>query len=515
MVARRRARRRLLRPRRGQAERAAGRGGVHERHGRRALPARGDRGPRGARAAASSSPPIARPSCAPSAPGRRSTSSSSTGTPRSGSSRSAPTTPRPSGCAGSASWPSAPTRRAVSGRPGAVHLNFALREPLVLDDAAARARRRRAPARARAAPRRRRARDRPRPRRARGDRRRAPRARATTSARPLAAAARRARHAAAGRPALRARAAARAAVAHYDELLRDARLRGRPSPADRHPHRRPADLQAAAPVAGGRSTPRQVAFDPEAAWQDPAAVVSEVLDADPAAWARCDRPTRRARVAWLDAWRAADAARRRQRIAAALGDEHQRAAPSRARWRALPARGRPSSPPPRCRCATSRASGRCATRRRASSPTAAPTASTAPSPRPSAPRPRGARVVVHLGDVALAHDLGALLSAVRLELRAHGRARRQRRRRDLRLPPGRHADRCLRGARRHPDRPGRRARRRALRPAPTSASTTSPRSARPPVRCCTSAPTALRTWPCIVACMRPSPSGSPASFGRP
>ena len=46
---------------------------------------------------------------------------------------------------------------------------------------------------------------------------------------------------------------------------------------------------------------------------------------------------------------------------------------------------------------------------------------------------------------------------------AHDRAARQRRRRDLRLPPGRHPARRLRGARRDPHRPGRRAGRRALR----------------------------------------------------
>ena len=102
--------------------------------------------------------------------------------------------------------------------------------------------------------------------------------------------------------------------------------------------------------------------------------------------------------------------------------------------------------------------------RRACSPTAARTASTAPSRPPSASPPRRAGpVVLLIGDVALAHDLGGLLAARRLGLRADDRAARQRRRRDLPLPARRRRERRLRGARRHAARARLRARRRALR----------------------------------------------------
>ena len=94
----------------------------------------------------------------------------------------------------------------------------------------------------------------------------------------------------------------------------------------------------------------------------------------------------------------------------------------------------------------------------------------------------GARVVVHLGDVALAHDLGALLSATRLKLaltvvlvdNAGGGIF------DF-LPVASQTD-AFEEHVATPHRPRRRARRRPLRPRPTSAWTTSPRSARPPGR---------------------------------
>ena len=51
----------------------------------------------------------------------------------SGSSRSTTSRPRRSACAGCASSPAARYWTALEGRPGPVHLNFSLREPLVLD----------------------------------------------------------------------------------------------------------------------------------------------------------------------------------------------------------------------------------------------------------------------------------------------------------------------------------------------------------------------------------------------
>ena len=61
-------------------------------------------------------------------------------------------------------------------------------------------------------------------------------------------------------------------------------------------------------------------------------------------------------------------------------------------------------------------------------------------------------VVLLIGDVALAHDLGGLLAASRLGLEADDRAPQQRRRRDLPLPPPGRRGRRVRGARGHPDR---------------------------------------------------------------
>jgi 2-succinyl-5-enolpyruvyl-6-hydroxy-3-cyclohexene-1-carboxylate synthase len=140
--------------------------------------------------------------------------------------------------------------------------------------------------------------------------------------------------------------------------------------------------------------------------------VAEVLDADPAAWARSiagpARPS-----AWLDAWTAADAAAA-EAIAGTLGDAISEPAVARA-LAALPSEvtvfTASSMPvrdvetfwpardaPPRV-LAHRGANGIDGTLAAAFGATAA-----------------GARVVVHLGDVALAHDLGALLSATRLKL---------------------------------------------------------------------------------------------------
>jgi 2-succinyl-5-enolpyruvyl-6-hydroxy-3-cyclohexene-1-carboxylate synthase len=295
---------------------------------------------------------------------------------------------------------------AVSGRPGPVHLNFPLREPLVLDD--------------------------PLP-----DPDDAPFPRARRAAQPAAidldvgaraviVAGRHERRDGLGE-ALGAAAGAlsvplladplsgarrgEAAVAHYDALLRDAAFAAahRPETVIRI-----GDLPTSKPLRQWLAglDAHQVAFDPEGAWQDPAGVVAEVLDADPTAWARAQAVPARA-SAWLDVWRAADAAAA-EGIAVALGDGISEPAVARALASLAPevtvftASSMPvrdvetfwpaRDAPPRV-LAHRGANGIDGTLAAAFGATAA-----------------GARVVAHLGDVAVAHDLGALLCASRLGL---------------------------------------------------------------------------------------------------
>jgi 2-succinyl-5-enolpyruvyl-6-hydroxy-3-cyclohexene-1-carboxylate synthase len=300
---------------------------------------------------------------------------------------------------------------AVGGRPGPVQLNFPLREPLVLDESLPPA----------------------------GD---PPPRRSRRAARPVAIDLDPGPHAAivAGRherddglgESLAAAAAtlgvplladplsgARrgpAAIAHYDALLRD--------PAFAAAHRpdtivRVGDLPTSKPLRQWLAglDAKQVAFDPEGAWQDPAGVVSEILDADPAAWARAiasGPPSDLAgEAAWFDAWRSGDAAAA-EAIVTVLGDDLSEPAVARALaglppdvtvftassmpvrdietfWPALDA-------PPRV-LAQRGANGIDGTLAAAFGAAAT-----------------GARVVAHLGDVALAHDIGALLTAKRLDI---------------------------------------------------------------------------------------------------
>ena len=184
-----------------------------------------------------------------------------------------------------------------------------------------------------------------------------------------------------------------AAVAHYDALLRD------PAWASAHAPElviRVGDLPTSKPLRQwlhGLDGALQIAFDPENAWQDPAAAVATILAADPraalAAVGRQAQAPAQARLAGALAPR-----RPRRRRGDRLDARRIRASASRA-WppsSGSACRRRPRcSSPPRCRCGTSRRSSRPATTRRACSPTAAPTGSTAPSrPRSaSPPRPAG------------------------------------------------------------------------------------------------------------------------------
>jgi 2-succinyl-5-enolpyruvyl-6-hydroxy-3-cyclohexene-1-carboxylate synthase len=298
---------------------------------------------------------------------------------------------------------------AVSGRPGAVHLNFALREPLVLDEPLPPAD------------------DQPLPR----ARRRPPAAAVELEVGERAvivagrherddglAAALPAAAAALGAPLLAdPLSGARrgpAAVAHYDDLLRDEgfAVAQRPDTV-----LRVGDLPTCKPLRqwlAGLDGARQVAFDPEGAWQDPAAVVGEVLDADPAAWALSIAGPPRA-SAWLDAWRRADAAAA-EAIAAELGDAISEPAVARA-LAALPSEVTvftASSMP--VRDVESFWPVRDAPPRVLAHRGANGIDGTLAAAFGAAAAAASGRVVVQLGDVALAHDLGALLSASRLRL---------------------------------------------------------------------------------------------------
>jgi len=102
-----------------------------------------------------------------------------------------------------------------------------------------------------------------------------------------------------------------AAIAHYDALLRDATWA-----ADHAPDLvvRVGDLPTSGVTRrwlGGLRDALQITFDPDAAWQDPAGAVATILGADPRATldALAERlPARRRESAWPDAWRAADRA---------------------------------------------------------------------------------------------------------------------------------------------------------------------------------------------------------------
>jgi 2-succinyl-5-enolpyruvyl-6-hydroxy-3-cyclohexene-1-carboxylate synthase len=316
----------------------------------------------------------------------------------------------------------------VEGRPGVVHLNFALREPLVIDgqlpeDGSARPRGapyvRRVPVR--------------------GD----PDAAATslrelisTATRGVVVAGRHERPTPLGSAAAALCVAAgwplladplsgarrgEAAIAHYDALLRDKTF------ADAHRPEaviRVGDLPASKPLRtwlGGLGETCQIALDPEGSWQDPAGVLTDSLAVEPAstlaALAASAQRLAPRDPQWLDAWRGADA-----RAAAAINAElaagdlteplvaaelGQLLSPTTIVFVAssMPVRDVETfwpvlDQPPRVLCNRG-ANGIDGT---VSSAFGAVAASEEP-------------VVLLIGDVALAHDIGALLAGLRLGLR--------------------------------------------------------------------------------------------------
>jgi 2-succinyl-5-enolpyruvyl-6-hydroxy-3-cyclohexene-1-carboxylate synthase len=207
-----------------------------------------------------------------------------------------------------------------------------------------------------------------------------------------------------------------AAVAHYDALLRVKEFA-----ADRGPDLvvRVGDLPVSKPLRGwlaGLKEARQVALDPEGAWQEPASVLCESLAAEPAA-ALSQLRRAPADPDWLAGWRAADELAAEAiagvlahekidepSVAAELGTLLPRAAtlfvassmPVRDIETVWPVR----EDPPRVLCNRG-ANGIDGT---VSSAFGAAAAGDGP-------------VVLLIGDVALAHDVGGLLASRRLGLK--------------------------------------------------------------------------------------------------
>jgi 2-succinyl-5-enolpyruvyl-6-hydroxy-3-cyclohexene-1-carboxylate synthase len=226
------------------------------------------------------------------------------------------------------------------------------------------------------------------------------------------------------------------AVAHYDALLRDDAFAASVRP---DLVLRVGDLPVSKPLrawlAGLKDT-RQVALDPEGAWQDPDSVLSDSLGLDPGAALSelCDtQPT--AEEDWLAGWRSADE-RAAEAILGTLADgrlsEPLIAAelgvllPNTATLfvaSSMPVRDIESfwpvrADPPRVLC------NRGANGIDGTVSSAFGAAAEGPGPvggrrRPDRAGPIGdaGPVVLLIGDVALAHDIGGLLAARRLDLR--------------------------------------------------------------------------------------------------
>ncbi len=323
---------------------------------------------------------------------------------------------------------------ALEGRPGAVHLNFPLREPLVSEQplpAAATARadatarpdgapfvRRTLPAQMGAG-----ARPRALAELLAGARRgvvvagREERASGTAAA--VAEFAKRMRWPLLADPLSGARRG-EAAIAHYDALLRAA---GGPAGSQPDLVLRVGDLPVSKPLrtwlAGLEGVP-QVALDPEGAWQDPSSSLSHSLALDPvtALPAVCEgEPDAAAADAdWLGSWRAADERASEAiigvlaqegicepTVAAELGvllpEEATLFVASSMPVRDVETFWPVRSDPPRVLCNRG-ANGIDGTVSSAFGAAAAPTGP----------------VVLLIGDVALAHDIGGLLAASRLDI---------------------------------------------------------------------------------------------------
>ncbi|HEY4428187.1 MAG TPA: 2-succinyl-5-enolpyruvyl-6-hydroxy-3-cyclohexene-1-carboxylic-acid synthase [Solirubrobacteraceae bacterium] len=215
-----------------------------------------------------------------------------------------------------------------------------------------------------------------------------------------------------------------AAIAHYDALLRDGTLTASLQP---DLVLRLGDLPVSKPLrtwlAGTGA--RQVAVDPDGAWQDPAAVVSDSLAVDGAealrdlarSWRRPSAPGMAPEEDWLAGWRSADE-RAAEAILGVLGDgelsepavasELGVLLPEEATLfvaSSMPVRDvetfwpvRPDPPRVLCNRGANGIDGTVSSAFGAAAAAAGP-------------------AVLLTGDVALAHDIGGLLAARRLSLK--------------------------------------------------------------------------------------------------
>jgi len=204
-----------------------------------------------------------------------------------------------------------------------------------------------------------------------------------------------------------------AAAAHYDALLRDEAFAAAHAPDF---VLRVGDLPTSKPLRqwlAGQADAAQVRLDPEEGWQDPDGVVETMLVADPVA--TLDALDASADPAWLRSWRLADEAAARA-IAATLGDALSEPLVAAQLGADLPATATcfvASSMPVRdvetfwpARDAPPRA----LSHRGANGIDGTVSGALGAAAGGAGP------VVLLIGDVALAYDLGALASATRLGL---------------------------------------------------------------------------------------------------
>jgi 2-succinyl-5-enolpyruvyl-6-hydroxy-3-cyclohexene-1-carboxylate synthase len=306
---------------------------------------------------------------------------------------------------------------ALQGRPGPVHLNLPLREPLILDqplppDQTGRPDDRPWLTRTRAA-------------------QAAPLGRAELPDRGVVVAGRYERDRAFGPAAARFAEQAGyplladplsgarhgpAAIAHYDALLRNPRFAGQMRP---ELIIRIGDLPTSKPLREWLASlehVEQIAFDPDAAWQDPSASTTEALSCDPVLALQAWTPTTPAQLDWLAAWRAPDAAAGAA-MTRTLGDELSEPLVAGRLGEWLPADATlfvASSMPVRdveLFQAATEGSPRVLSNRGANGIDGTVSSAFGAAAVGDGP------VVLLIGDVALAYDIGGLLAARRLGLR--------------------------------------------------------------------------------------------------